>query len=299
MSDPQTNKPDFFIVGAPKCGTTSLHDYLDQHPDIFMSPVKEPCYFGRDTGVIPGVRDETTYRKLFRGAGERICGEASTVYLASKTAAREIHAWNPDARIIIMLRDPVGFLQSYHNQQVYEGNEDITEFGDALAAEPDRRAGRRLPRRVQRVEALYYREAARFTAQVRRYFDIFPRETIHVVLYDEYAADTLAEVRKVYAFLGVDATFEPRIEVHHARPVARLGWLHRVLVNPRLRHWGKRMLPDIFATRLGVMLVRWNTRAGERADVPENLRRELLEEYRDEYRELGDLIGRDLSHWFE
>jgi hypothetical protein len=103
-------KPGFFLVGAPKCGTTSLHDHLAQHPALFLPAVKEPTFFGADVPLLPAVGSLDAYVALFDAGAGRLCGEASTNYLASTSAAREIHDFNPGARIIVALRNPVDFL---------------------------------------------------------------------------------------------------------------------------------------------------------------------------------------------
>ena len=138
--------PNFFIVGAPKCGTTALYAYLAQHPDVFMSDPKEPHYFGSDLDFRYRRRpSDQQYRSYFAGAGDRRrIGEGSVWYLYSECAADEIGQAVPDARIIVMLRDPVEMIPSLHSQFVYNGHEDLA-LADALAAEEDRAQGRRIP----------------------------------------------------------------------------------------------------------------------------------------------------------
>src|SRR5882672_1680365 len=112
-------KPDCFIVGAPRCGTTAMYTYLGQHPEIFMSARKEPHFFGTDLSSPALVRDEQQYLSLFAKAqNEKRAGEASVFYLYSQRAAREIHAFCPSARIIIMLRNPVEMMYSLHSRHL-------------------------------------------------------------------------------------------------------------------------------------------------------------------------------------
>ena len=126
--------PDFFIVGAPKCGTTAMYEWLQAHPDVFV-PVKEIHYFGRDLAHRRPEVSAARYAELYEGVGERIAGDVAVWYLLSESAAEEIHALNPDARIIIMLRRPAEMLHSLHSQLVYSGDEDIEDFEEALAAD--------------------------------------------------------------------------------------------------------------------------------------------------------------------
>ena len=124
-------KPDFFIVGAPKCGTTSMFHYLRQHPQIFMPDNKEPHYFGKDLIKMSDefIDNEDEYLNLFKDAkSDQKLGEASTFYLYSKSAYKEIKEYNPDAKIIIMLRNPIDFLHSLHSQLLFSGYEDELDF---------------------------------------------------------------------------------------------------------------------------------------------------------------------------
>ncbi|MFQ5518600.1 MAG: sulfotransferase, partial [Mariprofundus sp.] len=142
-------KPDFFIVGAPKCGTTAMYTYLQAHPDIFMSEVKEPYYFCSDLGF-HRFRNEQEYLKLFSVASpQQRIGEASTWYLYSSQAAAAIHAFNTDARIIVMLRNPVDMMYSLYSHFLYIGSEETDSFEAALAAEEERKHGNCIPEGVE------------------------------------------------------------------------------------------------------------------------------------------------------
>ena len=177
-----TRMPDLFIVGAPKSGTTSLYEYLKGHPDVFMSVVKEPCYFSRDLAADKSGNflrydvDRARYLALFEGAGEaKRVGEASTRYLYSKDAAGLIAAEQPDARIVAILRNPVDMIASLHAHKLAGGTEDLETLEAALDAESDRHAGRRIPGDSNPFLATY-RDRARFGEQVPRWFDAFGRE---------------------------------------------------------------------------------------------------------------------------
>ena len=125
-------KPDFFIVGAPKCGTTALAEYLRQHPDVFFSDPKEPCYFCNDFPRKRYVESESDYTALFRKAKSgSILGEGSVWYLYSECAIENIYQFNPNAKIIAMIRNPVDLVYSLHSQLVYSGEETISDFEEA------------------------------------------------------------------------------------------------------------------------------------------------------------------------
>jgi len=182
-------RPNFFIVGAPRSGTTSIWTYLSRHPNVYMSYQKEPMYFGSDLTKSPNeffVLETNAYLEMFqRGADKTIRGEASVMYLFSKKAAQEIHAFNPNARILIMLRNPVEMIYSFHGQLRWGGYENIADFDEALAAEADRRRGLRVPKSALVPEVLYYSEVAEFAPQVERYLRVFPRDQIKIILFDD------------------------------------------------------------------------------------------------------------------
>lgn len=124
-------KPNFFIIGAPKCGTTSLAAWLAEHPQIFMSPIKEPQFFNKDVGF--PMKSLQAYEKLFKDAssGHIAVGEATVLYLYSKVAVRNILDYNPDAKFIVCLRNPVDMAYSLHEQWFFNGIEDIEDFKEA------------------------------------------------------------------------------------------------------------------------------------------------------------------------
>jgi hypothetical protein len=196
--------PDFFIVGHSKSGTTALYEMLRLHPQIFMSEIKEPIYFAERYSPPVTLAE---YLALFEGAsGDQVTGEASASYLKSPTAAARISEAQPAARIIAILREPAGFLRSFHLQCVQAHYETEKDFGKALALEPARREGRRLPRRSRWPQELMYSDHVHYVEQLRRFHAVFPPEQILVLIYDDFRADNETTVRKVLRFLEVDDT---------------------------------------------------------------------------------------------
>lgn len=309
MSDPAAGgccaghmvKPDFFIVGAPKSGTTALHQFLRLHPDIYMPSAKEPHFFGcADEPELPGRgRTLEQYLELFReGADKRRVGEASVYYLYSGQAARNIHAFNPDARIIIMLRNPVTMIPSLHQQRVYSDNERITDLDAALNAEGPRRRGELgIPRKTLNPHALFYSEMGRYTAQVKRYLDVFNPDQVRIILFDDFVADLAGEYRKTLDFLGVDSEFQPTFErVNDSEFIRRLWarrWLERPLQKGRLRG----LVP--FRRYLYDRFHRWNTASGKATAVTPVQEQRLRNEFVEDIRGLEGILARDLSHWYQ
>jgi hypothetical protein len=293
--------PDFFIVGAPKCGTTAMNFYLKQHPEIFMSD-KEIHFFGEDLHfTVPRVTRQQ-YLNAFSAATEvKRVGEAAVWYLYSRQAAREIKEFYPSARIIIMLRDPVDVMYSLYQQRVYNGNEDIEEFEAALDAEESRKSGARMPRHPSNLMGCFYRESVRFTRQVHRYLDIFGRENVHVIIFDDFKSDTAGVYKKCCEFLAVDVDFRPSFPVinptKRARSIVLRDLLHRP---PPSLHWLGRVLmlqPNRHGGYKG-WLKRLNTSRRELIPMKPELRRRLQKEFLPEVEELSHLLGRDLTYWY-
>jgi hypothetical protein len=302
------NIPNFFIVGAPKGGTTALNQYLSSHSDVFISN-KEMHHFGSDLNFGPQFyrRDLKAYLAEFEGwDGQASVGETSVWYLYSQRAAAEIKAFNPEARIIIMLREPVATLYSLYHQFRCDGNEHLRTFEEALAAEDDRRAGRRIPRQCFFPQGLVYRSITRYTEQVKRYFDVFGRERVRVIIYDDFAADTPGVYRNTLDFLGVcPSRIDPNIDfgVINGNQTVKSPVLRAILQDPFVRGTAialrSRLPKPVFAViqKAGLQLSSFNVRAKKRLELAPELQRSLRREFVPEVERLSDLLGRDLTHW--
>ena len=293
-------RPDLFIVGAFKAGTTALYEYLRAHPGIFMSVPKEPMYFGAD--LTPRYRRMTQdeYLALFKAAQpDQRAGEASPWYLYSTAASAEIKAFEPAARIVIMLRNPVDVMYSQHSQLVFNQREDLTDFGAALDAEPERLAGLRIPADAIRPEALYYRKSVRFPEQIRRYLDVFGRDAIHYIVFDDLVADAGAVYRSTLEFAGVDPDYPLDPTVYNPNRSARSGRVQRAIFAPppalRGLYGHLRQMPLLHRVRDRLVIA--NSRPAERQKMDSGLRAALTAEFAPQVAQLGELIGRDLSAW--
>ena len=237
-------RPNLFIVGAPKCGTTTLYHALRQHPEVFMSPVKEPRYWSSDLrasglsfhcrhvrrhlfslrglSTLPrcwlarrriapaewlGVPRLDDYLSLFAEADperHRWLGEASPDSLWSEVAAERISAFEPAARIVVALREPVAYLASIHRETL-SGVVGETEpsLRRALQLEPKRRVGREVPCSVRFPFTVFYRLQAEFDVQIERFLRVFDRSQLHFVLLEDLAADPVATVDALLGFLDL------------------------------------------------------------------------------------------------
>lgn len=293
-------RPDFFIVGAFKAGTTALYEYLGQHPQVFMPFHKEPMYFGADLDPRYARMSERDYLRLFAEARpDQRVGEASPWYLYSRTAAGEIKDFSPEAQIIVMLRNPVDVMHAQHSQLLFNRREDIADFAQALAAEADRRAGRRIPPGALRREALFYRRSVRFSEQLARYFDVFGRECVRVIVFDDLREDPASVVRSTFEFLGVDPEQAVDLTVHNPNRRVRLGFVQRLVYRPPGPL--KRLVPKLrrlpLVHRFRDVVVAANSAAAARDPMGSELREQLTAEMAPEVEALGGLIGRDLSAW--
>ncbi len=301
--------PEFFLVGAAKSGTTALANYLGQHPEIFMPAAKDMHFFGRDLEfrrIFTRTADWfaptlETYRSYFEDEGsEKTVGEASAFYLYSRTAAQEM--WNlcPGAKAVATLRNPVDMVYSLHNHWLWNLNEDIESFEEALAAEDSRRRGQRVPPHAYFVKGLLYREVPLYYDQVKRFFDVFGRSRVKIVLFDDLKRDTSAVYRDVLDFLEVDPTFQADFRVVNRSMRFRSRRFQELLVNPPgivrtlagpvLRWWPLRSLVE--------KVVFWlNRREVSRPPMKPETRSRLQRHFSDDVARLGDLLDRDLTRW--
>jgi len=305
--------PDLFIVGAPKSGTTSLYEYLKGHPDIYMSKVKEPCYFPRDFALddsgnfLVYGRDEKSYYALFDNAGDaKRAGEGSTRYLYSLDAPALIREAQPGAFVLVMLRNPVDMIQSLHAHKLAAGTEDEPNFERALALETDRRAGRKLPRHSN-PKLSTYRERAMFADQLQRWFDAVGRERVHVGILEDMIGDPSVEFRKVLEFLQVDPNWQPEsFAAHNTAHAPRSVFVRRVL-NGRIPQWFVwQAMPRIIGDKRTRELVRafqhssFHRRPLRKATMRPELRRRLEDEFMPDVVHVSQMLGRDLGQlWFQ
>ena len=273
--------PNFLVIGAQKTGTTALHRYLDEHPRVYMSPVKETNFFAlegeeldfrgpRNREVLEGsenvasVTDIKVYRRLFEAVSdEAAIGEASPLYLYSPKAAERIRHYVPEAKLVAVLRNPVERAYSCYLMMLACGRETITDFSRALKEEE---------RRIQDKweHAWHYKRMGFYYPQMRRYFDTFDRDQIQVHLHEDLDADTPGILRKLFRFIGVVHTFVPNVSVrHNVSGVPKEG-------TP-------------------------STGPGERSfltpPLTPEVRSVLASEYREDILRLQDLVERDLSEW--
>ena len=226
-------KPDFFIAGAAKCGTTALFNYLAQHPGIFMPSIKEPNFFCTDLQMAGRVESLHAYENLFaRARAGVVTGEASTMYLYSKVAVERVVARNPLAKIIVMLRYPVDAAHSLHAARWSHGHENIESFEDAWRVQDDRLRGKYLPRGWPDPATLQYGSIYRYAPQVRRLLDHVPRGQCCFVLYEDFFSQPTRYYAQILEFLNVAPNVRVAFHVINSAVGPRWKSLDRWLREP-------------------------------------------------------------------
>jgi hypothetical protein len=301
--------PNFLIIGAQKAGTTSLYHCLGQHPQIYMSPIKEPNFFAAEGEKPdprkPSVNDIEAYRELFRGVSyETAIGEASPWYLYSPKAPERIKHYIPDAKLIAILRDPPERAYSQFLHFVRDGREPTTDFAQALREEEIRVHNNLAAGNATDRDALgAYINRGFYHAQLERYFELFDRSQIRVFLSDDLSSDPISVLQDVFRFLEVDKTFVPDISIkHNASGMPKNKLLHAFLTKPHpIKRFVRRLklhLPSGLRLRIANGLAYLKSRNSvEAPQLPLEMRQQLIEVYREDILKLEVLIQRDLSKW--
>jgi len=293
--------PNLFIIGAPKCGTTALSGYLAGHPEVYMSEQagnKEPEYFADDFRFgWTAVSGREDYLSLFLNAPRhmRYLGEASVSYLHSKVAVPAILRCSPEAKFIVMIRNPVEIAQRLHNQHVKHSLESVLEFERAWELQRARLDGKYLPVRFQDGRGLQYGELAKIGEQMYRLFSAAPKDQIHVIVYDDFVRAPAAEYEAVNRFLGIASDGRASFPVVNPSVSYRVDMVQRALM--WLRGYRERLgLPG----GLGIhkAIDRINAKVGPKPLDP-RFRQKLNEYYRHDIDILSRLLGRDFSVWLQ
>lgn len=301
------NRSSFFIVGAPRCGTTAMSKILARHPEICFAKPKETHLFVQDLGRT----DRDFWRQEFvepffsHMADEHTTlGEGSVSSLYSKDAVDRILDFDPEAKFIIMVRNPADLVYSYHGRMLFLLDEDEPDFTRAWRLQDERAAGRSLPKRCRDPRLLFYRDVARLAPHVERMFDTVGRERCFVVVFDDFTGDPAAVYRSLCEFLELPFDGRTEFKQKNAHRTYKNPFLQQFLVNPPpmlmkalkaanvtpkelrnrtrpLRHWIRRN----------------NTAPEKRQPLTAEMRAELTAHFADDVARLGRLLDRDFSHW--
>lgn len=297
--------PNFYIIGAPKSATTALYHCLRQHPQIFMPKRKEPNFFallGERLDFVepngkPAVLNKSryvtmeAYSRLFEAAsGEKAVGEASVMYLRHPRAAARIREHTPDAKLIALLRNPVDSAFSEFHMNRGFGIEPCDNLRDALE-DQERRRQQNCVSGLYVDTYLHHRNLTNFTRS-------FPEGELRVFLNEDFRDRRDFVLKEIFDHLGVDRDFVPEIpDIINVSGVPRSMFLHRFL-SARMNPVARRIL-RLLPTKARFFLVWIKSRNLQRQTMPPELRRALVDLFREDILRLQEYLNRDLSHWLE
>ncbi|MEO8175087.1 MAG: sulfotransferase [Sphingomicrobium sp.] len=312
------------IVGAPRCGTTSMSDFLKKHGDVSFSAVKEPHFFSQfdlnpcsDSELREKIETEYLARYFpdYPGNGA-VLAEASVSYLYRPEQMLPILRMWPEAKFIIAIRDPMELLPSVHRRLLYIGDEVVTDFSRAWSLVGERRKGRNIPRSCVDPRWLYYDEIGRLGKHVENFISVVGRERCFIAVFDDLAADPSAVYRSVLEFVGLPE--DDRQDFAPQRPSRgyKSGRLQRLLKRPPKamrgylagQHYRQRVKsldrPDGIRSRVATAILsarkrvlRWNIADAPPIVVDDAVRKNIRELLKDDVARLSRVIDRDLSHW--
>ena len=313
-----------FVVGAPRCGTTSLASFLRRHPEVCFSSVKEPHFFAQfDLTELPDdelrrrVDDQYLSRYFAHCAGDRPArAEASVTYLYAPERMEPILRLWPDAKFVIAVRDPLEMLPSLHQRLLYLGDETVTDFGKAWKLNAERAQGRSIPRSCVDARWLRYDQAGRLGTYVDNFFRAVGRERCFVAVFDDLISNPEQLGRQLMEFLQLSPDEGHKLgSARRASKGYKIGWLQRLLKRPPVAtrallaggHYRQRVTKlDGSDSDSGVVrsvlsvrkkLLRWNKAPAVPVHVPDWLAEEISDTLADDIAHLSKLIDRDLSHW--
>lgn len=288
--------PSLFLIGAPKCGTTSLAGWLAGHPSLVMSSPKEPGFYAPDVAVPRLAETEADYLAMFGPTeAHQLRAEASTSYLRSKVAVPRILGDRPDARFVVCLRNPVEMAPSVHAQLVRSGREPVADFETAWTMQAARRDAPQRHRTDHNPADWQYGDMCHLGRQLAALLETVPRARVHTVFLDDLKTDPRRAYAGVLAFAGLRDDGRAHFPVLNARRRPRAPAIART--NLAIASLRRRL--GVEPTGLGARVNRLNERAprpDERRLSP-LMRRVLIDYFRDDIRNLAQLTGRDLDHW--
>ena len=303
-------KPDFFIVGAPRCGTTTLSRSLKNHPAICFSKPKEPHYFTQLHGQVSPETIQTDYvEKYFSHAKpkHRLWGEGSPSYLYSASAIRAIVDFNPQAKFLIMVRNPLESVYSFHYRLVYMMEEDQLDFQKAWELQASRAQGHSIPPLCHNPAMLQYAEVGRYGKYLEQLYEIVKPEQCKVVVMDDFKKSVLEEYKKVLRFLGLAYDGQTDFSHNMMSRTYRLHWLNRWIWHPPKpvkqvrakleKPSQKKKKKRTFSQRLLLKIKHLNDLKQPPPPMSPHMKAILQESFSDDIDKLGQLLQRDLSHW--
>lgn len=297
-------KIDFFIVGSPKCGTTALSSYLSENPEVCFSRPKEPHYFCDDFtnfGFKGSLKEYYSYYFSHYRDHHTAIGEGSVWYLYSKVAISNIMKYNNEAKIIVMLRNPVEMVYSLYYQQVFSFDEDVKTFNDAWNLQDKRSKGKSVPAKCREQSHLLYKDVGNYSIQLKRLYKHVPRKQVRVILFDDFISETQKVYCETLDFLNISSdgrTRFPRVNQNKIHKSEIIGKAFKK--NPRfVRNAAQKIKGKLNIKSFYILttLAKLNSKKVSRPPLDDNTRRILIDQFNDEIHELSQILNKDLEHW--
>jgi len=284
------NKPNFFILGAAKSGTTSLYYYLGQHPEIFMSPIKEPTFFCEGFQI---VKNPIQYFELFDSVkDEKAIGEASHAYLTNPSTAKVLKALFPEAKFIVIFRNPVDRAYVLYHHMRRNGYEKASTFEKALSLEEKRVHSQQFRKKCPQYfyNFLYFRSGL-YGEQIKRYFSLFDEKQFHFLTLSQLKSDPITSIKRILEFLGVSTDFRPTLQVYNkSYYTARVPLMQYI--------WRTKVKRPLLLRKLGFRVLRWVNFKKIPPMSPET-RKTLTNRYESDMKEFYNLTGIRFKSWEE
>ena len=300
--------PNFFVAGAPRCGTTALYTYLRSHPNIFLPEIKELHYFASDFPNIQKIlfKSVDDYLQMFADANEDhlAVGEISPLYIYSKVALKKIKEFNPAAKLIVIVRNPVEFVQSVHQLNLGLLREDEPDLAKAWDLQQVRSQGRRLPAGCREPELIMYGELGRFGEHLEKVYEVFPREQVLIILFHDFVKNPKQVYETILAFLDVPSDNRQDFPPVNSNYEHRSKLLGKLIHPPQIIYKVYMKLISLFGMQFMRLVSQiynrietLNARRIPRSSIDPELHTRIQSYFRDDILKLSELIHRDLSAW--
>ena len=299
----EINRPNLFIVGAPKTGTSAMYQWLGDHPYIYMSPAKEPHYFATDLNSFRACSTEASYQHLFAKANahHRWVGEASKMYMFSEVAIEKLKSYSPDARLIVMLRNPVELVYSFHHHLLFLRHETVEDFERAWNLQEARLRGEKLPRGIEGARRLQYKEVGMIGARLKRVLHLFGDRHVCIIFFENFKEDPRKAYQKVLAFLGLNDHGLKDFSPVNRSKTNRVPWLTEFL---RKKPWPvsflyntMRRFTGLRGFGIGNRILEMQTKKQKRNALSSPFKEKLRNVFEKDIELLEHLTSRNLDHW--
>lgn len=295
-------KPNLFIIGAPKSGTTLLYEQLRTHQDIFMCIPKEPNYFCSDFSNLQYVDSYKEYINLFRNckSNVKVIGEASAWYLYSKSAIDNIYNFNKDAKIIVMIRNPIEVVLSLHSHFLFNFYEVENSFINAWKLQKERKNGKFIPKQCKESRLLQYKDATKIGTQLEKLYTIFPDKQIKCILLEDYIEKKYLIYNEILEFLSINPGHQPSFKKINSEKTHKVLWINRILLNPpSLFRWLWKKVKNIFGPniiRYADKIILLNTKRSKNK-FEKKIHKIVANEYDSEIMKMSKILNKDLTAW--